>query len=147
MPLTPTRPHASQEPPIGDTGETVLLTIGADGRFTVPVTINNQLTLKFVLDSGASDVTIPADVMLTLLHIGTITDADYLGKQTYILADGSSVPSQQFVIPVLKVGDKVLEDVIAHIVPVGGPSLLGQSFLGRFKSWTIDNRRRALILE
>jgi clan AA aspartic protease (TIGR02281 family) len=145
--LTSTHPPASQEPPIDNAKETVLLTIGTDGRFTVPVTINNEQTLKFVVDSGASDVTIPAEVMSTLLHAGTITEADYLGKQTYTLADGSRFPSQQFVIRVLKIGDKVLEDVIGSVVPTGGTLLLGQSFLSRFKSWSIDNRRRALILE
>ena len=63
-----------------------------DGTLVVRVTINGQLTLKFLIDSGASDVSIPADVVLTLVHAGMITDADFLGKQTYRLADGSRVP-------------------------------------------------------
>jgi predicted aspartyl protease len=59
------------------------------------------------------------------------------------MADGSTVPSMRFVIRSLKVGDRTLENVIA---PVAGSLLLGQSFLSRFKSWSIDNRSRALIL-
>jgi clan AA aspartic protease (TIGR02281 family) len=116
------------------------------GTFKVPVTINGQLTLKFVVDSGASDVSIPADVVLTLMRAETITEADFLGKQVYQMADGSTVPSQRFVIRSLKVGDKVLENVTGSIAPVAGSLLLGQSFLSRFKSWSIDNRRQALIL-
>ena len=58
----------------------------------MPVTINDQLTLKFVVDSGASDVSIPANVVSTLMRTGTITDADFLGSETYKLADGSTVP-------------------------------------------------------
>jgi tetratricopeptide (TPR) repeat protein/predicted aspartyl protease len=117
------------------------------GTFRVPVTINGQLTLKFVIDSGASDVSIPADVVMTLVRTETITDGDFLGKQTYTLADGSTVPSQRFVIRSLKVGDRVLENVTGSIAPVAGSLLLGQSFLSRFKSWSIDNQRQALILE
>ena len=117
------------------------------GTFRVPVTINGQLTLKFVVDSGASDVSIPADVVMTLVRTETIADGDFLGKQTYTLADGSTVPSQRFVIRSLKVGDRLLENVTGSIAPVAGSLLLGQSFLSRFKSWSIDNQRQALILQ
>jgi predicted aspartyl protease len=50
------------------------------------------------------------------------------------------------VIRSLKVGDKTLENVTGSIAPVAGSLLLGQSFLSHFKSWSIDNQRRALIL-
>jgi hypothetical protein len=32
------------------------------------------------------------------------------------------------------------------IAPVAGELLLGQSFLGRFTSWSIDNAKQALVL-
>src|SRR5690242_10937685 len=44
----------------------------AGGVYTVPVRINDALTLDFTVDSGASDVSIPADVFLTLARTGTI---------------------------------------------------------------------------
>ena len=99
-----------------------------------------------MIDSGASDVSVPADVVMTLRRTGTISDADFLGNETYQLADGSKIPSQRFVIRSLKVGDRTLENVIGSIAPVEGSMLLGQSFLRRFKSWSIDNHREALIL-
>jgi len=127
-------------------GETAVPMVTHGGTFNVPATINGQLTLKFVVDSGAADVSIPVDVVMTLLRTGTITDGDFLDKQTYQLADGSTVPSRRFVIRTLKIGDKTVENVIGSIAPVAGSLLLGQSFLGRFQSWSIDNERRALIL-
>jgi clan AA aspartic protease (TIGR02281 family) len=127
-------------------GESAVPMISDGGTFKVPVTINRQLTLNFVVDSGAADVSIPADVFMTLVRTGTITDADFLDKQTYQLADGSTISSQRFVIRTLKIGDKTLENVAGGIAPVAGSLLLGQSFLSRFKSWSIDNQRRALIL-
>jgi hypothetical protein len=36
--------------------------------------------------------------------------------------------------------------VIATIVPAKAEILLGQSFLSRFSSWSIDNEKHALIL-
>jgi hypothetical protein len=73
------------------------------GTFVVPVIINNAITLSFVVDSGAADVSIPADVVSTLMRTGTLNVADFYGKQTYVLADGSKVPSQTFRIRSLKV--------------------------------------------
>jgi predicted aspartyl protease len=133
-------------PPTGAPGETVVKLVGEGGTFRVPVTINGQLTLKFTVDSGAADVSLPKDVVMTLVRAGTINDADFLGKETYRLADGSTVPSQRFVIRALKVGEKTLENVIGNIAPVSGGLLLGQSFLSRFQSWAMDNQRQVLIL-
>jgi predicted aspartyl protease len=80
------------------------------------------------------------------IRTGSITKADFLGEQQYQLADGSTMPSQVFVIRSLKVGDKVLENVRASVASVNGSLLLGQSFLNRFSSWSVDNKNRLLIL-
>ena len=138
--------QAPSEQPVIDSGVTVVPMVTQGGTFVVPVRINDQITLNFVVDSGASDVSVPNDVVSTLVRTGTITDADFLGKQTYRLADGSAVPSQRFAIRSLKVGDKTLENVVGSTSPSASDLLLGQSFLNRFKSWSIDNDRRALIL-
>jgi hypothetical protein len=41
-------------------------------------------------DSGASDVSIPSDVFLTLIRTGTINKEDIFGKEKYKLADGTA---------------------------------------------------------
>jgi hypothetical protein len=116
------------------------------GTFIIPVTINDKIALNFIIDSGASDVTVPVDVVSTLIRTGSIVKEDFLGEQQYQLADGSMVPSLIFVIRSLKVGDKVVENVRASVAPVKGSLLLGQSFLHRFNSWSVDNRQRLLFL-
>jgi hypothetical protein len=53
-----------------------------------------QLTphnVDFTIDSGATDVTVPADVVSTLIRTGSITKDDFLGERQYQLADGSMV--------------------------------------------------------
>jgi len=116
------------------------------GTFTVPVLINDAITLNFMIDSGSSDVSIPADVVLTLIRAGTIAKEDFLGTQTYTLADGTTVPSQTFRIHSLKVGDVVVENVTGSVGSPSGTLLLGQSFLGHFQKWSIDNSRQLLVL-
>jgi len=115
--------------------------------FAVPVEINGVMTLDFFMDSGASDVTLPADVFSTLKRTGTIKESDVVGERTYLLADGSERQSTTFTIRSLRVGDMIVENVRASVPPVQGPLLLGQSFLKRFKSWSIDNATQELLLE
>jgi clan AA aspartic protease (TIGR02281 family) len=117
------------------------------GTFVVPVEINGTITLDFVVDSGASDVSVTADVAGTLMRTNTLGRSDFIGTQTYILADGSESPSHTFVIRSLKVGDKHIKNVKGSIAPAAGSLLLGQSFLRHFKSWSIDNMKHELLLE
>jgi predicted aspartyl protease len=113
----------------------------------VPVEINGAITLEFGVDSGAADVCIPLDVFSTLKRTGTIHDTDLLSKKTYVLADGTKSQSVTFRIRSLKVGDKLVQNVTGSVTPSGGSLLLGQSFLGRFKAWSIDNVQHKLVLE
>lgn len=116
------------------------------GVYVLPVRINKVITLKFVLDSGASEVSIPADVALTLLRTGTIKESDLLPGKTYSLADGSTLQGMRFMIQELNLGPITIENVPAIIAPVSGNLLLGQSLLERLDSWTLDNHRHVLIV-
>ena len=116
-----------------------------NGAFVVPVVLNNILTKKFIVDSGAADVSIPADVAWTLKSSGTMTGADFLGRKTYMLADGSKVPSEIYRIASLKIGGMLIENVTVRIAAENSDLLLGQSFLKRLKSWSMDNARQVMI--
>jgi aspartyl protease family protein len=116
------------------------------GNFRIPVLINGVIELHFVLDSGAADVVIPADVVITLMRTGTLTESDFMGSKIYVLADGSTFPSQTFRIRTLKVGNRIIENVVGSIGDVGGDLLLGQSFLSKLNYWSFDNGRHVLML-
>ena len=118
-----------------------------NGILVVPVEINGAMTLDFAVDSGAAYVSVPAGVFSTLKHAGTIQEADLLGQEGFILADGSTGQWNTFTIRSLKVGNVVLRNVKGGVAPSQGPLLLGQSFLKRFKSWSIDNSKHELLLE
>jgi predicted aspartyl protease len=129
----------------GDDQQTIRME-QSGGVYIVPIRLNDTITLDAVVDSGAADVSIPADIVSTLIRTKTITQEDFLGKQIYVLADGSKVPSQQFRIRSLKVGNKIVENVVASIASANATILIGQSFLKKFKSWSVDNEQHTLIL-
>jgi hypothetical protein len=83
---------------------------------------------------------------MTLIRTGTLTRDDYLGRQTFRLADGRTVPSTILRIRTLKVGDIVVHNVQASVTDAKGSLLLGQTFLARLSTWSIDNGRHVLVL-
>jgi clan AA aspartic protease (TIGR02281 family) len=131
----------------GDTVHTEVPVQESGGAYTVPVMINGVLSLDFMIDSGASDVVIPADVAGTLVRSGTLTRDDLIGDRTFVLANGEEVPSAEFRLKTLKVGTLILHDVVASVSDSKGSLLLGQTFLSRLSSWSFDNSRHVLVLK
>ncbi len=116
------------------------------GTFAVQVVLNGQITLGFTLDSGAADVSIPQDVFSTLVRAGTVSKTDLLDFQQYELADGSQSTNRRFVIRSMRVGNVELTNVTASVAPAAGTLLLGQTFLSRLQSWSIDNQAHVLLI-
>ena len=54
------------------------------GTFSVSARLNDTISLDFVLDTGATNVVIPADVVSTLLRTGTLTERDFVDRTTYV---------------------------------------------------------------
>jgi clan AA aspartic protease (TIGR02281 family) len=117
------------------------------GVFSVSVVINGAISIPFVLDSGAADVQLPAEVVLTLIRTGTLSEGDFIGASTYVLANGSTLRSHRLRIREMRVGEHIVRNVVASVGPaVSSDALLGQSFLSKLPAWTLDNKRHVLIL-
>jgi clan AA aspartic protease (TIGR02281 family) len=117
------------------------------GLYLAQVNINGAFTIGFVIDSGASLVMIPEDVVSTLFRTGKLKLSDFTGEGiTISLADGSTLPSKTFTLRELSLGDIHLSNVAAAVGTTKSPALLGQSFLSRLKSWSLDNARHVLML-
>ena len=127
--------------------ETIQLKKHAGGGYLIPGRINDAVTVTFVLDTGASDVSIPENVARELEQAGKLDRGDFLGTRTYVLADGSKVPSRRVLLREVTVGGQTVSNVTASISRSGSPPLLGQSFLSKFASWTLDNERAVLVLK
>lgn len=137
---------AAAAPADGSQAHGIIPIEARSGAYVVPVLINDVLTLKFIVDSGSADVSIPAEAAATLQRLGTLSRDDFLGTKTYVLADGSRVPSEIYKIASLKLGDLVMQNVTVRITSGKCGPLLGQSFLSRLRSWSMDNNRQILII-
>jgi clan AA aspartic protease (TIGR02281 family) len=116
------------------------------GIFMVPVRVNDAVTIPFVLDSGAADVSVPEDVFKTLLRTRTVAESDLLSPGTYINADGGERLKRRFKLHELRVGSFVIKDIEASVAPDVADPLLGQSFLEKLPGWAIDNTKHTLVI-
>lgn len=116
------------------------------GVYELPVTVNGAVTLNFILDTGASEVNIPADIASGLLRNGTISREDVLPGKIYKSADGASTMNSRVVIRQMDLGGVTVRMVPASIGPPFGLPLLGQSFLNKLPSWSLDNQKDVLII-
>lgn len=116
------------------------------GVYHLPVKINDAIELKFVVDTGASDVMIPADVALTLFRTGTIAESDFLGKGAYQMADGTVAEHAKLNLRTLQIGSMVIRNVKASVGPIEGTLLLGQSALEKLEPWRMETKRGAFVL-
>jgi predicted aspartyl protease len=131
----------------GATGRTEIPLESDHGVLLAPAMVDGALTFRFAVDSGSGDVVIPDSVVRQLTKSGQITDNDYVGTGLFGLADGTVVPSRIVRLHSIRVGDREVKDVTASIANDQAIPLLGQSFLRHFKSWSIDNKRRVLMLD
>jgi len=96
----------------------------------IPVQLNGSITRYFVVDSGASIVSVPSEMVAELVQNGALAESDYMpGAAIITIADGSKARRRRFVLRSVKVGEITVNDVVAID---GGPNampLLGMSFL------------------
>ncbi len=117
------------------------------GVLMVPALLNDSVSADFVVDSGASDIVLPETVLDGLRKAGKFIDADFTGTQMVKIANGSIVKARTFTLRSLSVGNRVVTNLHASVAPANATPLLGQSFLQRFASWSIDNERQVLVLK
>lgn len=143
--LSGTAPTGSQQRAVSVSTLAVALR-RQDGILMVPAVLNEAVSANFVVDSGASLVAIPQNLVQSLRNAGKIAESDFTGHAMVQIADGSTVRVRTFVLRSFAIRDRVLQDIGAAVVPGNAPPLLGQSFLQRFSSWSIDNERQLLLL-
>ncbi len=103
------KPHAVMAGRVG----VVPLKRSFGDAYIVKIRINNNMEIDAILDTGASVVSLPEDVVLWLRRTGTLKPDDYLGKSKVSIADGSVKDSKEYLIRYLRVGDMEVRNVIA----------------------------------
>jgi clan AA aspartic protease (TIGR02281 family) len=117
------------------------------GTYYVDVAIAGKCCFKMLLDTGASDVSVPIALWYAMLKGGHITEEDHIGVANYSTANGV-VKGLRFRMPPMTIASVTVHNVIGSVSKndTGTTILLGQSFLRKFKAWQIDNTTGQLVL-
>ncbi len=108
------------------------------GVYKVPCTVNG-LKLKFIFDTGASNVCISSSYANMMLENGYLLESDIKGTSKVSLADGRVVDNVVINLRMVVIGGQLIENVSAIVVPTqNAPLLLGQSVIERLGRVSID---------
>ena len=118
----------------------ITLNARADGHFYINARINGKKT-RFLIDTGASDI------MLTQKaadRIGLVI-ADGATKRIYSTASGTS-SGLEVNIKQMHIGNMTLQNATAYVNQGNSSTnLLGQSFMNRLSSYSVENGRMTLV--
>jgi hypothetical protein len=112
-------------------GQSLLLDVGLGGRL-----------LPFVLDTGASSMTVTPEVADWLIRNG---HAQWGLHETVTYADGKPHDVPTLTIYSVTVGTHTVSDAHASVMPAGSPMLLGLGVLNAIGKFEVDAPRRTLI--
>ena len=116
------------------------------GVYTIPCEVNG-LKLRFIFDTGASDVSISSTEALFMLKNGYLDADDLLGSTEYQIANGDNIEGKKINLKRLKIGGKTLYNVKASIIYSStAPLLLGQTAMNRFEEITLDYKTNTVYL-
>lgn len=107
------------------------------GVYTIPCEVNG-LKLRFILDTGASVVSLSLTEASFMLKNGYLKDYDITGTANIQTADGNIAENYTINLRELKIGSMVLNNVEAVVSSgIDAPLLLGQSVLDKLGHWSI----------
>ncbi len=111
--------------------QTVIQMARSGGVSLIPCTVNG-LSLNFIYDTGASDVSLSLTEAGFMLKNGYLADSDFIGVQNYSDANGNIEEGVTINLKSIVIGGLVINNVKATIVRnTKAPLLLGQSALSR----------------
>lgn len=102
----------------------------------------NDIPMKFILDTGASEVSLSSTEALFLIKQGLITEEDILSPTKYRNANGEILEGTKIKLKTIEVAGLIINDITATVVDeLNAPLLLGQSFLSKLGTISIDGNK------
>lgn len=139
--------HNAQRQSNSTQGKSIVKMRQEYGVYHIPCKING-MEMEFILDTGASDITMSLTEALFLYKQEKLRDDDFVGTQKYQIADGSIHEGTIVMLRSVVIGNRTLTNVQASIVDnMEAPLLLGQSALAKFGKISIDYNRNEVIFE
>lgn len=117
-----------------------------NGVYQIPCKVNG-LSLDFIFDTGASDVTISMSEALFMIKNNYLSEEDITGTEYYSIANGSIEEGTSINLKVIEISGLKLYNVKASIVhSLEAPLLLGQSALQKLGRIEFDYDSEKLII-
>ena len=107
----------------------------------------NELPMRFVFDTGASDVSISMVEASFMMKNGYLSKQDVIGSTHFSDAVGNVSEGTVINLKKVKFGDLELDNVRASVVRnQKAPLLLGQTVLSRIGKIEIDNQKKVIVV-
>lgn len=124
--------------------DTVIPMESYGGVYRIPCFVNGA-KMKFIFDTGASNVCLSLDMAEYLYDNDYINDNDFLGTGVASVADGRIVDHLKLNIKEIKIGDRTIRNVEAVVIKgQSAPLLFGQSALKKLGNYSISGNNLIL---
>jgi len=118
--------------------------IDHNGVYMIPITLNDSIVVEGILDTGASEMFIPFNVIASLIQTGSIATKDILKSGFYTLADGTTKTRERVNIAKILIGNTTFNNVSAIVGANNSTVLIGESLLKNI-NYSIDNEKKILV--
>lgn len=109
------------------------------GVYTIPCSVNG-LKLRFIFDTGASDVCMSLSEAVFMLKNGYLIESDFVGLSKSMVADGRIAENTKIILREIVIGNRTLYNVKASIMhEIDAPLLLGQTAIRMLGNFKIEN--------
>lgn len=127
-------------------GQTVITMQKKGGVYLIPCTVNG-LKLKFIFDTGASNVSISLTEALFMLKNDYLKSEDIYGKEYYSIANGNIAVGTKIILREIEIYGLKLKNVEASVVnEIKAPLLLGQSAIAKLGKIQLDPTNNTLTI-
>jgi clan AA aspartic protease (TIGR02281 family) len=127
-------------------GQSRIILEKKNGIYLVPCQVNG-LNMKFIFDSGASDVTISLVEAMFMIKNNYLSEDKILGSKEYLMANGEIQEGTKIILNSITIGNFEIKNVEASIVHnTKAPLLLGQSALSKLGKFSFDYTTNSLII-
>ncbi len=127
-------------------GQTTIKMQKKDGVYIVPCTVNG-LKLKFIFDTGASDVSISLTEAIFMLKNDYLSKSDIIGTSYAQLANGHITKNTKIILRKIEFAGLTLYNVKASVVhELSAPLLLGQSAIKKLGVIQINPTNNTLTI-
>jgi hypothetical protein len=142
--------YAPLAAPLAPPGTAAQVPLGSDSHgFVVTALVGGRIPVRLLVraDGYPRTVHLPVVVVALMSRRGMLGPTEVMGVTKITLPDGRTAKTLIFKIKTLRVGTVQMNDVVATFSFLPGEGILGQTFLHRLKSWSVDDAQQSLVMQ